>query len=231
MKKSLTIFDMTEAFQRGEEKGFNFYYNTYYPALLYYAYRMLNDKDEAKDQVDIAYIKIWERRESFNYHKVIKSWLYTTVRNQCLNLLQNDLRKKDFLKNIEIDNEQDHVHNMILAERANEVATYLDCLPKACREIITMYYYEGKNTSEIASELDLSPSTVKNQKVRGLELIRKLLKVSKEVYNENQKKLLANLRKSIDRRGLAGTAHLYNLDPVSLQYLYYNPNCKTIRAK
>ena len=47
-----------------------------------------------------------------------------------------------------------------------------------------MYFLEGKNTNEIAQELNLHPSTVKTQKTRGLEALRKLLlrKVSSLLY-------------------------------------------------
>lgn len=51
----------------------------------------------------------------------------------------------------------------------------LKALSPGNQKVITMYFLEDKNTNEIARELNLHPSTVKTQKNRGLEALRKLL--------------------------------------------------------
>src|SRR6185436_5676399 len=76
------------SFQRGEEKGFTWFFNELYGSLHYYAFRLLNDKPSAEDAVENSFIKIWERRSGFHHPNVIKAWLYTTVHNDCLNKLQ-----------------------------------------------------------------------------------------------------------------------------------------------
>src|ERR1044071_8998431 len=84
-----SLENLVKAFQRGEEKGFTYFFNELYPALLYFAFRILNDKAASKDIVEDSFIKIWERHSSFNHPKVIKSWLYTTVRNGCIDWQRN----------------------------------------------------------------------------------------------------------------------------------------------
>src|SRR3954469_8578611 len=79
-----SLQDYVQAFQRGEEKGFTYFFNELYPALLYFAFRIIDDKPAAKDIVEESFIKIWERHTTFTHNKVIKSWLYTTVRNACI---------------------------------------------------------------------------------------------------------------------------------------------------
>lgn len=171
------IQDYVEAFQRGEEQGFSYFFNDLYPALLYYAFRFLNDRPSAEDVVEESFIKIWERHESFNHPQVIKSWLYTTVRNACLNKLQQEQRKQvkeDMLaRQQEGAHQQSHLNEIILAEVIAEVHATISSLPTGCRKIFEMMYIHGKTVREIAKELNLSISTIKNQKARGLTILRK----------------------------------------------------------
>lgn len=171
------IQDFVHAFQRGEEKGFTYFFNSLYPALLYYAFRILNDRPAAEDVVGESFIKIWERHSTFAHPKVIKSWLYTTVRNGCLNRLQQQHRslaqQEQLAKQSEGTHESYALHEMIRAEVIRELYENIESLPSACRQIFKMLYIQGKTVREIAEELQLSISTIKNQKARGLALLRK----------------------------------------------------------
>jgi RNA polymerase sigma-70 factor (family 1) len=171
------IQDHVLAFQRGEEKGFTYFFNSLYPALLYYAFRILNDKPSAEDVVGESFIKIWERHATFSHPKVIKSWLYTTVRNGCLNRLQQQQRTmiqhEKLARYQEGAHESYALHDIIRAEVIRELHENIESLPTACRQIFKMMYIQGKTVREIADELHLSISTIKNQKARGLTLLRK----------------------------------------------------------
>jgi RNA polymerase sigma-70 factor (family 1) len=171
------IQDYVYAFQRGEERGFNYFFNLLYPALTYYAFRILNDKFAAEDVVGESFVKIWERHSTFSHPKVIKSWMYTTVRNGCLNKLQQQQRtqaQQQLLARQLEDNHETYVlHEIIRAEVLRELYQNIETLPTACRQIFKMLYIQGKSVREIAEELELSISTIKNQKARGLALLRK----------------------------------------------------------
>lgn len=170
------IQDYVYSFQRGEKKGFEYFFNELYPALLYYGFRILNDVAVAEDVVAESFVKIWERHTTFSHHKVIKSWLYTTVRNGCLNKLQQrkrvDIAKKQVAQFMEGEHETFVLREMIRAEVIRELYQKIETLPKACCQIFKMLYIEGKSAREISQELNLSISTIKNQKARGLTLLR-----------------------------------------------------------
>lgn len=178
MLKSETnnLTEYTQAFQRGEEIGFGYFFNSLHPALLYYAFRILNDKASAEDVVEESFIKIWERHSSFSHPQVIKSWLYTTVRNASLNLLKQEQSQQRHQHNILREArdvyQEPHINQMITAEVCAQVYKAIQVLPKECRRVFRMMFIEGKKARQIAEELGLSISTVKNQKARGLEILR-----------------------------------------------------------
>jgi len=45
-------------------------------------------------------------------------------------------------------------------------------LPPQCRTIFLKLYIEGKSIAETADELQLTASTIRNQKARGIKLLR-----------------------------------------------------------
>lgn len=169
--------DYIQSFQRGEESGFEYFFKTLHPALLYYAFRITNDKPIAEDVVANSFTKIWERHDSFNHPQVIKSWLYTTVRNDAINKLQQEDRKKTRLEKYERDREGDcqqpQLHDIIVAETIAEIHRIMQVLPPECKKIFNLLFIKGLTVREISDKTKLSVSTIKNQKARGLNIIRK----------------------------------------------------------
>lgn len=166
-----------EAFQRGEERGFTYFFNTLYPALLYYAFRIVNDKTAAKDIVEDSFVKIWERHSIFNNYKVIKSWLYTTVKNGCVDWQRKqktELQREEELAHWQKNNIESYaMQEMIRAEVTAKIYHAITHLPPRCQEVFKLLYIEGKTLKQAAEELRLSINTIKNHKAHGLNLLKK----------------------------------------------------------
>jgi len=179
--KELTPEEYAAAFQRGENIGFEYFFNTLYKQLVYYAFKITNDKISAEDAVSESFIKVWDKREEFiqNHPKVIKAYLYTCVRRCCLIQLAQFAKKSSLgvCSNM-IDETEPVDQNIIRAELIGEMIKDVEALPQACRQIMKLIYFEGLTVKEIADKLALSISCIKNQKVRGLELLRKKRNIS-----------------------------------------------------
>lgn len=165
------------SFQRGEEKGFDFFFHELFPSLCFFANRILNDRCEAEDIVSSAFIKIWKRHSQFIEAKNIRSYLYQIVRNDCIKFLQQKGKRIRIQKEIEyfniVDTKDNCESDIIRAEFFSALYKALNSLPTECRKVFKMLYIEGKKVNEIAMELSISPSTVKTQKARGLAFLKK----------------------------------------------------------
>lgn len=177
IESAYNVNEYTLAFQRGEEAGFEFFFRQLFPSLCFFANRILNNSLEAEDIASAAFIKIWKRHSQFNNAKNIRSYLYQIVRNDCLSFLQQKSRAATMQKEIEyltiIDLKDNYKADIIRAEFYAELHIAINSLPKECRKIFTMLYIQGKTVKEISKELNLSPSTIKTQKARGLTALRK----------------------------------------------------------
>lgn len=150
-------------------------FERYYPRLCNFARRFLGEVDAVEDVVQDVFVNYLERRESVsNRPESIRSFLYQSVKNACL----NNLRKNKVVARYETDHglsdfDERHVLTaMIHAEIVGEVHRALKQLPEGCRMIIRLGFFEGLNNPQIAHKLKISVNTVKSQKQRALSLLR-----------------------------------------------------------
>lgn len=164
--------------RRGEEEGFAWFFQHLYEALLYFALKHLEDPDVAEDVVEESFARLWQHRESLLYPSAVKSYLYTSVRNACIDLQRKQKNAVHYTKHEQATGETQSppaLHRLIEAEVLRELAAALEGLPPLCRTVVEGFYLEGKALKEIAGELGLTVDSVKGQKVKALKLLRKRL--------------------------------------------------------
>jgi len=170
-----TAREFVQSFQQGEEKGFNFFFREYYAAMCYFSFQITGDKEAAKEIAGDAFTKLWENRIRFDNASSIKSFLFTVARNASLNKIKlqkrNTQREKEFLY-LTSETESSIFEKKIETELYGRIFSMLNTLPPKCRQIFNMLYIQGKSYEEISQELNLSINNIRNQKARGLMLLK-----------------------------------------------------------
>ncbi len=170
------------ALNAGKQEAFCYLYEQYYQSLCLFASRLV-DIDEAEDVVHEVFLMIWKKRKHFENEDHVKSFLYLSTRNTCLNVQKANRRagerQSQFVFERE-DWEESCLFHMFRAEVLRELREAVYRLPPKCQKVIKLTYLEGKSNPEVAAELNISIHTVKNQKQRGLELLRHKLDIQKE---------------------------------------------------
>lgn len=184
------------SFQKGEQKGFEFFFNSLYAPLRYHAYKILKDDFWMDDIIESSFIKLWDNRGTLNNPKVISAWLYTTVKNESLHKIQGVvLREKNENKYYEsrdlLTHETDY--DLIKTEVHRKLYESVNSLPQACGRILKLLFFDGLTVSEICTKLKLSSSCIKTQKARGLMLLRKKYNVSIESVRQKQERWIRSV--------------------------------------
>lgn len=146
-----------------------------YAKLCHYALQFLKDDDAVKDIVQETFVAFWGTKEKLQLApSAVTSFLYSSVRNACLNKLRRQKLENGYLNNQEADPFEEAVglNSMIRSEVVAELHKVITTLPKNCQVIFRMGYLEGLKNPQIAAELGVSVNTVKTQKKRGLELLK-----------------------------------------------------------
>lgn len=158
-----------------KEKHFEQLFTEMYPRLVRFATTLTGDADEAKDIVSEAMEQAWKEFDRLE-ESTRNAWLYTAVRNGCLNRLKH------------LNVEQQHMDALIEATRAEMNNGYREYeallrqaeaiahnLPEPTCTILRCCYWEKKTYQQVAGELGISPDTVKKHISKALRTLREAM--------------------------------------------------------
>lgn len=174
---------MRESAQRMNTLAAEALFREYYTRLCHFAYQFTGEREAAKDIAQEAFVNYLAQQERVSDHPIaIKNFLYSSIRNACLNAQRHEKVVKKFAeqKAAEPDVEAGVIQAIIRSEVLGAIHQALQSLPEECQRIIRMGYIDGLKNKKIAELLDISINTVKTQKKRGLQLLR--LRLPPELY-------------------------------------------------
>jgi RNA polymerase sigma-70 factor (family 1) len=164
---------------QGNVAAFEMLFKTHYSPLCRFAYHYLSDKDAAEEVVQSTFIGFWEKKESIHIDASLKSYLYRSVRNACLNELKRLKVRQVHAEGLVAEGENYALaadHQAIKNELEAKIQEAIQALPEQCRLIFRMSRFEGLKYQEIADALQISIKTVENQMGKALKLMRLKLK-------------------------------------------------------
>ncbi|WP_113664024.1 RNA polymerase sigma-70 factor [Pedobacter nanyangensis] len=167
--------DLWQKVCKGDVEAFNTLFRAQYKSLCIGALVLLKDQERAEDVVQDVFLKVWAKREELGNITNISGYLYTSVKNACLDELRK-LKFTDDIVELEIsDDAADPFHSVRLKELNQQLQFASQGLPAQCREIFERVYLEGKKYQEVADELGVSINTVKTQLKRALAKMRHVM--------------------------------------------------------
>lgn len=165
------------AFQQGDEQALAFIYREFHPALALYANRWVENRSIAEEIASDALVKTWKMHWKLDSYGAIRAYLYKIVQRDSLDYIRKEKKRTAMHQQSQppqtvSDTPFDH---LVRSEVYRIIHIALKDLSPANRKVLIMHYLEGKTTGQIARELKLHPSTIKTQKTKGLETLRKKL--------------------------------------------------------
>lgn len=169
-----TIF---EKVQKGEEKAFEQLFKLYYGYLCAFACKIIEDEIAAEEIVQDTFVKFWEKREQITIETSVKSYLFRSVKNSCLNTIKHNNTKANYAQYIIAEAEKNNFDdNYIEVDLAEKIEESIQALPEKRRKIFRMSREEGLKYREIAEKLHLSVKTVEAQMSLAIKTLRNKLK-------------------------------------------------------
>ncbi len=158
--------------KKGDEAAFSRLFDAYYSALCLFANKYLQDMDLARSLVQQVFIDLWTKRERITVSTSVKSYLYTTVKNRCIDVLRKTKATSEISESVENLNQTPFRDLVEEAELNDRINASINQLPEKCREIFLLCRFEGLKYSEIAEKLGISVKTVEMQMGIALKKLR-----------------------------------------------------------
>lgn len=171
-----------ERIRAGDEQAMVDLLEEAWAPLLRYVRRLAGDAEAAQDAAQEAFVRLWERRESWKAGTT-RGLLFRIARN----LVRDDQRREEVRRRRQ---GEVRVHGSTPRTPAEELRTRdiqqrvreaVAALPEARREVFELVRCDGLSYRDAAEVLDLSEQTVANQVSRALKALRSQLA---EAWNE-----------------------------------------------
>lgn len=160
--------------KRGDKKAQCLLYGKYYKAMFNTALRILNDRQEAEDVMQEAFITAFQKLDQYNGASSFGTWLRKIVINRALDALR---RRKELMvsledERLEIADDDDTTNDInLLVLKAELVKQQLYRLPSNHRIMLSLHLIEGLDHEEIATILDISYGAVRVRYSRARKLL------------------------------------------------------------
>ena len=171
--------EVIEGIKNDNLKIFEYIFRLYYKQLCDFANKYLQSMDSSEEVVQDIFYQIWKKRQELNIKSSLKSYLYTSVKNNCLQQIRVhnlDLKYENYYIS-HYNNESIDPADELKAKELNEtIQKALNSLPEKCRQIFEMSRYDGLKYHEIAKQLSISIKTVEANMGKALKHFRVCLK-------------------------------------------------------
>lgn len=141
-------------------------------SLLRLCYALLHNEEDARDAVQVTFMKVYRTLADFRGDCSEKTWLTRIAVNTCRDFARMPWRRHE---NRQITPE-DLPETAVSFEREDEELTLAVMnLPKKWREVILLYYYQRMTVTEIAKALGIAQSSVSERLKKARERLREAL--------------------------------------------------------
>lgn len=166
---------------------FEKFYVTWYSRVKHFAYEYVLSDAEAENITQDVFLDLYQKKELLNYHLNIVAYLFTSVRNRCIDYLRHKILEQEAVSDMQeafdlklrmkFDSLEDFNADLLSEDNVKEmIDKALQSLPERCREIFIKSKLEGKKHNEIAEELNISIKTIESQMTIAYKKLREELK-------------------------------------------------------
>ena len=160
--------------EQREETRFEDIYLSYFSKMKHFAKEYVILDEDAENIVQDVFVELWENKEMLNMHMNLIAYLFTTIKNKCLNHLRHKLVVQETASKLQeeytislrmnLDSLEAFDNNLFSDQDIEKIISRaLDTLSEKCRTIFIMSKIEGKKQKEIAQELNISINTIETQ--------------------------------------------------------------------
>ena len=174
--------DLFRQVSEGSRSAFRILFDLYNSQLSAFIYKLTKSENITAELVQDIFVKLWVNRSELSDVRNVQAYLFTIASNRTIDHLRKVAAESRMLNNLwnRIAKFQESAEEEYNAKECSDLINQaIVQLSPQKQRIFKLSRYEGLNHEEIASQLRLSKSTVKNHLVESLRHIKSYLNVLK----------------------------------------------------
>jgi RNA polymerase sigma-70 factor (ECF subfamily) len=165
---------------RGDPSAFEAIVNRYQRVMFALALRMVGDYEDARDATQNAFIRAYERLDTYDPERRFFSWMYRIVVNECLNFRRARRPTEPLDEGIEEPADAGPLRLAENGEQSARIDAALVKLPEDQRMVIVLRHFADLSYAEIGDILGVPEKTVKSRLFEARQRLGELLRVPSE---------------------------------------------------
>ena len=173
-----------------KSEAFGILVDKYKAGIYAYVYAELGNFQDAQDVTQEVFLQAYRSLRNLRRWESFGSWLYRIARNLSRKWIQAESRRPD-REFIEDQTSEALENNSINSYRKSQVKESLQealrLLPETYREALTLYYFGGMNSVDIAKALGTSPTAVRHRLSRARARLKEEMVAMMDTAFEGQR--------------------------------------------
>ena len=174
--------ELLEGMQEGDELAFSTLIERKTQPLIQAAYRILGDYEEARDVVQVTFVRAWEKRDRFDQRWSPNTWIFRIATNLAIDQLRSRQTRergqepvRNHLRQVAAGghSQQGEVSRLQQQEVLGIFQELAADLSERQRSVFVLREIEGMSSQEVAQVLDCKESTVRNHLFNARKVLRR----------------------------------------------------------
>ncbi len=175
----MSDLDVLLALQQDEEWALDELISRKARQLVQHAYRIVGDREDARDVVQLTFVRVWEHRDRFDRRWSVNTWVYRIASNLAIDFLrskQSRLRQLEPVRRHFSDAGETRQRRELARLDASEVERILrelaGGLTEKQRQVFLLRELAGLSSSEVGQIVGCRDSTVRNHLFAARKYLR-----------------------------------------------------------
>ncbi len=176
--EKLSDSQLLKKYSEGDEAAFREIVNRYRKSLYGFLRRFLNNQELVEDVFQETFLQLFNSRESFDYSRPLRPWLFTIGANKAKDALRKyqrtaampigtisepeDMSFEEVLNTLSSDSKPPY-EGIQKSELTDEVRKVIANMPENLREILILAYFNKFSYKQMAEILGIPMGTVKSR--------------------------------------------------------------------
>lgn len=173
-------------FSQDARKAFRALFERYYKGLYLVSFFYLQNEQEAEDIVQQVFTRFWEEKHYLQIKSSYRSFLYTAVKNACLNTLKKNRLTQNPLTNINEEKVKQALDFILDEEQQIVIRKACQEIPQKSRVALELVYLQHYSYQKAAEELGISINTLKSNLKLALSVLRKNKALQNYFFEKSQ---------------------------------------------